>query len=140
LHQRARLLGGNLLDIDAAGGRKHDGRASRRSVGHDGQIELAADLGARLDQHLFHRVAGDRHGQDGFGRFGSIRRAVGDPDPARLAALAGRHLGLDHARADRGERIAGFGRAGAQAPFGHRHAGRHQHKGLGGMLGEVHRP
>jgi hypothetical protein len=59
---------------------------------------LGGDLRSALDPEVVHGEAADVHAQDRVGVLAGLLLVLGDLDPARLAALADCHLGLDHAR------------------------------------------
>ena len=70
-----------------------------------------------------HGEATDLHAEDRLGVPQGFLAVVRDLDPARLAALADPHLGLDHARI--ADLIGGLGRGGNRvrdATVGHGHA------------------
>jgi len=123
------LLGSLLrddLDLDATFGGSDHSELLFRAVEHDAEVELALDVGARLDVDLAHELAGgaglmgdERHAEDLAGdRFGFFGR-LGELHAAALAAAAGVDLGLHHAEfaAEGARGFAGFGRGGGEAAF-----------------------
>ena len=54
------VVGGDLLDVHAAGRAGHHHRLARRAIEHDAQIQLARHLQTLLDEH-----ARDRRGLRG---------------------------------------------------------------------------
>ncbi len=135
-HGRGIALGG-FLDVHAAEGREEHRGAARRRVTENGRVEFAGNRHLRLDEQPLDPVAADLKRQDGLGMSARLVRGRGEADAAGLAALAGRHLGLDDAWADLGGRGGGL--------LGRRRDARGRHgdaclgeQGLGGMLLEVH--
>ena len=95
--QRVRVGLGHFLDVHAAHPREHREQLLRRAVEDDRGVVLGLDLGGLLDPEVVDGEAANVHPEDRLGApgFGLV---LGDLDPARLAALADRDLGLDHAR------------------------------------------
>ena len=94
-----RRAGGDLFDVHPALAGGHHHHAAARPIEHHAQVDLLADVGARIDQHLLDRQALDVHPQDAPGDLLGFLRAPGELDAARLAAAADQHLRLDHHRA-----------------------------------------
>ena len=93
--ERVGVLLGDLLDLDATLGREHEERLLCASVEGQREVVLARDVGGALDPEPPHDVAVDVHPEDRLGLRGGVRGVICELDPARLAAPAGEHLGLD---------------------------------------------
>ena len=131
------MLLGDLLDVHAALRREQQQRALGRRIVEHGRVHLVRDRHLLLDQHLGDAMLADAHAEDGGCGGPRLVRRGRQLDAAGLAALAGRHLRLDHARpelARRGGRLIG---AGGQPALRRVDAGRPQHR-LGSVLLEVH--
>ena len=96
-------LGGDLLDLDAALGRRHEGDAPAVAVDDGAEVELARDVETLLDVEAAHllplgaRLVGDElHAEDLLGELPRLGgAALGDLDAAAFAAAAGVDLRLD---------------------------------------------
>ena len=95
LGERLGALGGDLLDIHAALGREHEERLLLAAVERDREVVLLRDVRGLLDPELPHDVAADVEAQDLARPRVGLVRCLRELDPARLAAPAGQHLGLD---------------------------------------------
>src|SRR5690606_2061176 len=96
-------LGRNLLDVDPALGRGHQGEARGRPVDQRREVELARDVAAVLDVDAAHLPAlgpglmGDEgHAEHLLGQLAHLLDRLGELDAAALAAAAGVDLRLDH--------------------------------------------
>ena len=89
---------GDLLDVHPAHARQHRHRFLRRAVEHHGGVVLLVDLARLLDPHLVDREAAVVHAEDRGSVLLGRGRVGGELDPARLAAPADLHLGLDDDR------------------------------------------
>jgi hypothetical protein len=94
---------GDLLDLDAALGRGHEGDARGVAVDHHAEIELARDLAAVLDIDPAHLaparpglVGDQRHAEHLGGELADLLDRARELDAAALAAAAGVDLRLDH--------------------------------------------
>ncbi len=128
----------DLLDLHAAFSGEQDQRTARGEIGEHRGVEFAGDLGAFLDQHFFDTITVDVHAEDRLRRGAGFGGAVGFANAAGLAALAGRHLRLDHARPDLAERGFSLVRRMAQLAARHRDRRWDQHLRLGDVLLEIH--
>ena len=102
LEDLLRVLGGDLLDLHAAFGRRHDDDAAGAAVDDHAEVELARDVDALLDeQALDHLALGpglvrdELHAEDLLRRLARVGGALGDLHAAALAAAAGVDLRLD---------------------------------------------
>ncbi len=95
-HDRLWIGARDLLDLDAAFRRTDDHRPARRAIVGNAKIDLFADVGGLIDQHLPHRQALDRHRQDLGCQVLGLFGAFGQLDATGLAAPADEHLALDH--------------------------------------------
>ena len=121
-------LGGDLLDLHAALGRRHHGDAPGGAVDQHAEIELAADVEAFLDVDALDFLAlgaglvGDQvHADHLLGGIGHVLDGLDHLDAAALAAAAGMDLGLhdpDAAAQLLGD-FFGFLRGVGDAAFGH---------------------
>ena len=102
-----------------------------------GRVHLARDGDLLLDQHRRDAMLADGHAENARGGGLGLFRARGQLDAAGLAALAGRHLRLDHARADPPRRLAGLVRRPRQHAL-RRGDARCPQQRLGRVLLEVH--
>ena len=130
------MLLGDLLDVHAALRREQQQRALGCRIVQHGRVHLVRDRHLLLDQHLGNAMLADAHAEDGGGGCPGLVRCGRQLDAAGLAALAGRHLRLDHARpqlARRGSRLIG---AGSQPAPRRVDAGRAQQR-LGSVLLEI---
>ena len=89
----------------------------------DGGIKFIGDRRLRLEEHLLHLMLTDGHAEDGLRRLSGLPRGFRVFDAARLAALSGRHLSLDHGGPDLGARPLCFFRRSANAAWRHGDAG-----------------
>ena len=96
------VLLGDLLDLHPAGRRGDQHRPPGRVVDHRAEVELAVDVDLLLDEHGVHGLAagaldGDELRAEQRLRGGArLLDAVGELDPAGLAASAGVDLRLHH--------------------------------------------
>ena len=88
-------LDGQLLDLHAALGRAHGQERAVAAVEQEGEVVLLGDVGGLGDQHAVHGVALDVHAEDRGRLLARLLRGVRELHPARLAAAARLHLGLD---------------------------------------------
>ena len=88
-------------------------------IGEHGGVKFARDRPPLFEQDFFDRITVDGHAENGLRHRRRLGSAVGFANTAGLAALAGRHLRLDHARTDGGE--GGFGLRGRSAQDAARH-------------------
>ena len=115
-HDRVRILLGNRLDVDATLRRQHEKVLLRRPVEREAGVVLVGDVRRVLDPDPLDDVALDVHAEDVRGVGPHLVGVVGELDPARLAAAADLHLGLDDhrvaGRLSRGDRLVdGVGHA-----------------------------
>ena len=137
--ERVGARGCNLLDIHAALRGEQHKRAPARGIDQDGGVEFPRDLGPLLQEHRIDPVTVDRHPEDRFSDAARLLRRLRGLDAAGLAALARRHLRLDHAGSELREGLrGGLGRL-AEDCAGHRNAGGCEHPRLGDVFQEVHR-
>ena len=119
-----------------------------RDVVQHGGVEFARDLGLLLDQQALDRCSSPmRHAEDLSARPAAASSGVPrELDAAGLAALAGRHLRLDHAGADlaRHACAASLRRRADGSPRGTGMPARRQDQRLGGVFlagsSSQHRP
>ena len=97
-----RLLGGDLLDFDAALGRGHDGDARGGAIDQHAKIKLALDVAAALHIDALDQLAAGAglvrhqvHADHALGRVAHVVHRLDDLDAAALAAAAGMDLRLD---------------------------------------------
>jgi hypothetical protein len=131
------MLCRDLLDVHAALRREQQQRSLGRGIVEHGGVHLARERHLLLDEKPLHAVLADAHAEDGVGCGPRRLGVVCEPDAAGLAALAGRHLCLDHAGPQLLcglRRLAGVVREHAPRRVD---AGRAQER-LGRMLLEVH--
>jgi hypothetical protein len=112
-HDLLRAVVRDVLDVDAALGRHHEGDARGLAVDQDREVEFLVDVGAVLDVEavdLLAVIAGlhrdQRRSQHLLGVFVDLGDRFGDPHPAfvtgrgflelALAAAAGMDLALHH--------------------------------------------
>src|SRR5688572_4920774 len=96
-----RMVGGDLLDLNAAFGRGHDGDARGSAVNQHAEIELAPDVAAALHIDALHQLAlgaglvGDKgHADHALDILAHLVQRLRDLDAAALAAPAGVDLRL----------------------------------------------
>jgi hypothetical protein len=92
------VLGGDLLDVDAAHVGEQHHRPLVRSVPHHPGVVLVRDVRARVHQHAAGHVAVDLELEHLGGVLGRLLRRVGELHAAGLHPPAAQHLGLDHHR------------------------------------------
>ena len=98
--ERLGPLDGQLLDLHAALGRAHGEERAVGAVEQEREVVLLGDVAGLGDEHAVHRVALDVHAEDRGGLLAGLLGGLGELHPARLAAPARLHLGLDdHGRA-----------------------------------------
>ncbi len=88
--------GGDFLDVHAAFTARHEHDAPAGTVEHGAEIDLLADVGGGVDEHLLHRQPLDRHAENLVGALLGLAGRLGELDAAGLAAPADQHLRLDH--------------------------------------------
>src|SRR5581483_1129731 len=93
--ERVRARSRDLLDVHPALRREHEQRPLRAAVEGDRQVVLLRDLGRGLDPELADEVAADVEPENLRRALLRLVRAVGQLDPARLAAPSRQHLSLD---------------------------------------------
>ena len=94
LHERIRVVSGDLLDVHAALRREHEQRLLRATVEREREVVLVPDVGRALDQSLATvcpRMSMPRIVCPRLGLVGCAREL----DPARLATSSDEHLRLD---------------------------------------------
>src|SRR5439155_20705994 len=137
--ERLRLLGRDLLDLDAALGREHEQHLLRAAVEGEREVVLLRDVGRLLDPELAHDMAVDVEPEDLLGLPLGVSWVIGELDPTGLAATARQDLRLDDDRA--AELLRGgarLGRSRRRPALGGRDPEAPE-KLFALVLGEVHR-
>ncbi len=93
-----RGLGGHLFDLHTALAAGHDHHPAGGSVQHRAQVDLLADVGCLVHQHLLDGQPLDVHAQNGLGNALGLFRGLGHLDATGLASSADQHLAFDHDR------------------------------------------
>ena len=100
---RVRIFGGDLLDLHAARGRRHENRLALGAVDQDAEVKFFLDGQRFFDQQPAHDAAlgtglvrHQFHAQHFAGEFAGLVHRLGDLDAAALAAAAGVDLRFDY--------------------------------------------
>jgi hypothetical protein len=86
----------DLGNLDSALCRGDDQRLGARPVNLDPKVGFLLDVDRLVDQHLFHRIAGDLHAQHLSGQAPRLVSVIREPDSSSLPASAGQHLCFEH--------------------------------------------
>ena len=117
--------------------REQQQRALGCGVVQNGCIQLVRNRHLRLDQHLLDAMPANAHAENGGCRQFGLSRTGRDFDATGLAALAGGHLRLEHARTEFARDLRGLGGRRGKGALRRVNPGRAQQR-LGCVFLEVH--
>ncbi len=129
LQNRVGILGSDLLDLHAAGGRSHEHRLAFGAIDQNAEIKFFLDGQRFFDQQAAHDAAfgaglmrDQLHAQHLAGEIGGLVHRLGDLHAAAFAAASGVDLRLHHDSGCAGTQQLFGDRFGFLARAGHRSA------------------